>query len=79
MAIKTQHRQTITVEVENWGKYCFFKGRYLRDLGQPEIRFTEFANACMKLHNLTIEEILQLRKNKKENKKKDRGTSSTSP
>ena len=57
-------RQTISIKDISWEKYCELKKEHLRELGKPELSFSEFANASMEVANLTFKQILELRQNR---------------
>jgi len=62
----TYHRKTITISDKTWQKYCKLKGEHLRNTGKPEITFTEYVNAYMELFDLTLKNLLELRRREKQ-------------
>lgn len=61
------NRKTITVEDVNWNKYIRLKAEQLKQLAEnpqkeDELSFTEFANFCMRLCDLTLEQVREQRK-----------------
>jgi hypothetical protein len=66
MAINVGLRKTITVDNENLERYYKLKAKGLLQIGKPEISFTEYANACMTITDLRLDQLLELRRRKNE-------------
>lgn len=62
MSLETSHRQSVTIDKANWDKYCEIKTKYMREIGKPELSFTEFMNAAIHFSNVTLKQILELRR-----------------
>jgi len=62
MAISTAKRNTICVWDEAWQKYASLKRKYLLQYGRPEISFTEFANACILMSEITVSQLLEVKR-----------------
>jgi len=65
-SMRLQHRKTITIEPDVWEKYCKVKSVYLRRMGLPELTFTEFANLSVMVASVTLDDISQYRKKRRE-------------